>query len=144
MLFTSKILAVCLRSFSLEHRAWIRGRVLRRSFHVSENMAPLKFPRDMGFLIWTLKWYICVHALAFECQRAFHPLETPFQIGWLQADQQGVQQPAVFCWDLWQMNHMSFFLPEPDAVLFYSGSLHHSMHLLFHAFPTVFPPRGFL
>ena len=36
------------------------------------------------------------------------------------------------------MNHMSFFLPEPDAVLFYSGSLHHSMHLLFlaHTLPS--------
>ena len=55
MLFTSKILPVCLRSFSLEHRAWIRGRVLPSSFHVSENMASSKFPRDVGFLIWTLK-----------------------------------------------------------------------------------------
>ena len=59
--------AVCLWSTELEYGAG----------YFPEVSASSKFPRDMGFLTWTLKWYICVYALTLECQRAFHPLETP-------------------------------------------------------------------
>lgn len=79
----------------------------------------------------TLTWYILCAFLLLQVTYLLTVAKNPFQIWLLQADRQGMPDSLLSAaGNFHKMNHMSLFFSEAYAILFYSGSLNHAVHLV--------------